>query len=303
LRQIGTLSGEDTARILADHLLTLGVTTQLRKEDAGWGVWVLDEDRLPRALEELKAFRENPADPRFQAAPRTAETIRREEERRERVFRKNFRHVSETWSGPQLHRRPLTFALIVACAAVFVLMNLPGWGDRVKNVLAFSVDRLERIDGDIVLRRGGVEDIVHGEVWRLVTPIFLHFGPIHLLFNMWAMAFLGSIIEINRGTLTFGLLVLLSAVVSNLGEYLYEVNSYGTAHLFGGMSGVVYALFGYIWMKGQNEPEQGMFLHPSTVQTMLFWLVLCMAGFIGNVANAAHVVGVGVGIVCGLARL
>ena len=69
------------------------------------------------------------------------------------------------------------------------------------------------------------------------------------------------------------------------------------------MSGVVYALFGYIWMKGQNEPEQGMILHPSTVQTMLFWLVLCMMGWVGNVANTAHVVGVAVGIVCGLAQL
>jgi GlpG protein len=173
----------------------------------------------------------------------------------------------------------------------------------VETALAFCVDHIERVDGNLVLRPGGVEDIVHGEVWRLFTPIFMHFGIIHLLFNMWALAFLGSLIEYRRGTLTLALLVLLSAVVSNLGEYLYEANSFGHAQLFGGMSGVVYALFGYIWMKGQNEPEQGMFLHPSTVQTMLFWLVLCMMGFVGNVANAAHVVGVAVGIVCGLARL
>ena len=131
-------------------------------------------------------------------------------------------------------------------------------------------------------RPGGVEDIVHGEVWRLVTPIFLHFGFIHLLFNMWALASLGSLIEYRRGTATLALLVLLSAMVSNLGEYLYEVNFFDQARLFGGMSGVVYALFGYIWMKGQNEPEQGMILHPSTVQTMLFWLVLCMMGFVGK---------------------
>ena len=72
---------------------------------------------------------------------------------------------------------------------------------------------------------------------------------------------------------------------------------------FGGMSGVVYALFGYVWMKGRYEPEQGMILHPSTVQTMLLWLVLCMTGFLGNIANAAHVVGLVAGILFGLARL
>ncbi len=303
MRQIGTLSEEDAARILADHLLTLGVTTQLRKENAGWGVWVLDEDRIPKALAELEAFRGDPTNARFQAAPRTAETIRRDADRRDQEFRKNFRNVSDAWSGPQLRRRPLTFALIVASAAVFLLMSLPGWKPRVEHALAFSVDHLERIDGNLVLRPGGVEDIVHGEVWRLVTPIFLHFNILHLLFNMWALAALGSIIEYRRGTLTLALLVLLSAVVSNLGEYLYDMNSFGPTPLFGGMSGVVYALFGYIWMKGQNEPEQGMILHPSTIQTMLFWLVLCMMGFVGNVANAAHVVGVAVGIVCGLAQL
>ena len=43
----------------------------------------------------------------------------------------------------------------------------------------------------------------------------------------------------------------------------------GEPHLFGGMSGVVYALFGYIWMKGLYEPEQGMILHPNTVNIML----------------------------------
>jgi GlpG protein len=55
-------------------------------------------------------------------------------------------------------------------------------------------------------------------------------------------------------------------------------------------------------MKGRHEPEQGMILHPSSVQTMLFWLVLCMTGLVGNIANAAHVIGLVVGILFGLAR-
>jgi GlpG protein len=303
LRQIGTLAGEEAARLLADHLLTLGVATQLRKEPAGWGVWVLEEDRIATAAKELEAFRANPDDPRFRTASRTAEAIRRDSERRDQEYRKNFRVVSDTWSGPQIRRRPLTFGLIVACFIVYLLIDLPGRGNRVKQALAFAVDHIEVVDGNRVLRRGGLDDIMHGEVWRLVTPIFMHFGLVHLLFNMWALAFLGSMIEFRRGTRTLALLVLISAVVSNLGEYLWEVNSLGHAQFFGGMSGVAYALFGYIWMKGENEPEQGMILHPSTVQFMLFWLVVCMLGMIGNVANAAHVVGAVVGIACGLARL
>jgi GlpG protein len=120
---------------------------------------------------------------------------------------------------------------------------------------------------------------------------------------MWALAALGTIIEYRRGTRTLALLVLVAAVVSNVGEYLWEANTLGQVHLFGGMSGVAYALFGYIWMKGENEPEQGMILHPSTVQFMLFWLVICMLGMVGHIANAAHVVGLLAGVACGLARL
>ncbi len=55
----------------------------------------------------------------------------------------------------------------------------------------------------------------------------------------------------------------------------------GEPHLFGGISGVICALFGYIWMKGLYEPEQGMILHPNNVTFMLLWLVLCMTGVDG----------------------
>ena len=54
-----------------------------------------------------------------------------------------------------------------------------------------------------------------------------------------------------------------------------------------GMSGVIYALFGYVWMKGMYQPEQRMGVHPNTVNLMLIWLVVCMTGVIGPIGNAA----------------
>jgi GlpG protein len=69
-----------------------------------------------------------------------------------------------------------------------------------------------------------------------------------------------------------------------------------------GFSGVVYALFGYIWMKGLYEPEQGMIMHPNTITIMIAWLFLCMTGLVGSIANAAHVVGLVVGVMLGLLR-
>ena len=76
----------------------------------------------------------------------------------------------------------------------------------------------------------------------------------------------------------------------------------GEPHLFEGFSGVIYALFGYIWMKGLYQPEQGMFLHPNSITIMLLWLVLCMTGVLGPIGNAAHFVGLIVGVAFGVFR-
>ena len=81
-----------------------------------------------------------------------------------------------------------------------------------------------------------------------------------------------------------------------------ERSNPGEPQFFLGMSGVVYALFGYIWMKGLYQPEQGMILHPNTITIMLFWLVLCMTGFVGPIANAAHFMGLAAGVAFGVLR-
>jgi GlpG protein len=303
LRQIGTLPEEPAARHLADHLLSRGIDARLRSEDGGWGVWVLDENRLTEANEEFAAFRDNPDDPRFTDARAAAEQVRRESERLEKTYRKNLRSLGDSWSRPGFRRRPLTIGLIAACVAVYLLLHWSGVGARVFVALSFSSVPLRPMPGPLPANLTGLEDIVHGEVWRLVTPIFMHFDPIHLLFDLWALSAFGSMIEYRRGTRLLAGLVLFGAVASNLGQHLFNMATAGHPVPFGGMSGVVYALFGYAWMKGRLEPQEGMILHPSSVRIMLFWLLICIAGFQRNVANAAHVVGLAAGIVCGLSGL
>jgi GlpG protein len=285
--------------LLGDHLLSMGMKSRIVEGSGGWVVWVLDENQLTRAKAEMDAFVAQPEDPRFREAARAAEEVRRQEAKRDREFRKNFREVSDQWSGLRIRRRPLTMALVLGSIAVFLFQHSPR-GFWVENALMITSRHLS-------VERGwyddGLKPIMAGEVWRLVTPIFLHFGILHILFNCWAMIVEGTLIETYRGTLRLGILVLVSAVVSNLGQYFYmdRTNPLGL-HGFGGLSGVGFALFGYLWMKGQYEPEQGMILHPNTVTMMLMWLVLCMTGLMGPIANAAHVVGLFVGVVFGVFR-
>jgi GlpG protein len=300
LRQLGTLPDESQARSLADHLLALGITTRLDSGQAGWTLWIHNEDRLAQARQELDAFRANPGDPRYQHAVHAARAVLREQAELERRFQKNNRSMSGQWDRLNLRRRPLTIALVAICVVVYLVMESSDEG-RV-----WVLQHLPFTSLVAVLRGGppsdGLDPLRHGEYWRLITPIFIHFGIIHLLFDVWALLTFGTIIEYLRGWKTLAGLVLLSALASNAGEYAFEMNFHGQPHLFGGISGVVFALFGYMWMKGRYEPEHGMILHPRSVQMMLFWLVLCMTGAMGNIANGAHVVGLIVGILYGLAR-
>jgi GlpG protein len=299
LRQIGTVPKRLDVKIFADYLLTLGMKTRVDEEADGWTVWIYHEDHFSRAREELQAYLNGPDDPRYQKAVDAAEEIRRKERELDQQFRKNYREVSQIWAAPGLRRRPLTTALVVICVVVFLLQRSNN-GLSVERKLWFAQIYVSATGG---LKDSGFHDILHGEIWRLVTPIFMHVNPIHIFFNMWWLSSLGTMIEVRRGGLRLAGLVLFAAILSNLGQYIWmERMDPGEPHIFEGMSGVVYALFGYIWMKSLYEAEQGLFMHPNTVNVMLLWLVLCMTGLVGPIANAAHFVGLMVGVALGVLR-
>jgi membrane associated rhomboid family serine protease len=174
-------------------------------------------------------------------------------------------------------------ALTVTLIVLSVLASLPtliGAGGAIEPLLIASSP--------------GFTDILGGQVWRLITPIFVHFGILHILFNMMWLWDLGGSIEYLKGRLFLGIFVLVSGVISNVAQY-----AIAGSPMFGGMSGVVYALLGYVWMQGRFNPAFGMALHQSTVIMMLVWYVLCWTGLLGPIANWAHTAGLIVGVVWG----
>src|SRR4051794_17571051 len=68
MRQIGTLSDEGQAVVLAEYLLALRIETRLEHQPNGWAVWVCDEARVAQGRQELDAFLRTPYDPRYAAA-------------------------------------------------------------------------------------------------------------------------------------------------------------------------------------------------------------------------------------------
>lgn len=176
---------------------------------------------------------------------------------------------------------PLTVALI----ALSVLASLPS----LLGTQGVIVPLLIGIPGSAFLA-----EVARGEVWRLVTPIFVHFGILHVLFNMMWLWDLGGSLERLKGRVFLGAFVAATGIASNLAQY-----SITQSPLFGGMSGVVYALLGYVWMQGRVNPRFGMTLHQSTVVMMLAWYVLCWTGLLGPIANWAHTGGLVMGVAWG----
>jgi GlpG protein len=139
-----------------------------------------------------------------------------------------------------------------------------------------------------------------GAPWRLVTPIFLHFSAVHLLFNLAVTVDLGRRIEVGRGSLRFVLLVLVIAVTSNLGQYLVSGNP-----VFGGLSGVAYGLLGYVLVSRRRWPAETVWrVHPGFAFSLVLFLVVLSTGitepFGLYVANEAHWFGIVTGAVLGL---
>ncbi len=137
------------------------------------------------------------------------------------------------------------------------------------------------------------ESIASGEVWRLITPIFLHFSFLHILFNGMWIKDLGAVYENEKGTRSFVIFVLFVSALSNIMQYL------AMGPTFGGLSGLVYGLLGYLWVYGSLHEEASIKLPKRDVVIIVGWYFLCLTGLIGPIANVAHGVGLGVGMIWG----
>ncbi|WP_397568357.1 rhomboid family intramembrane serine protease [Schlesneria sp. T3-172] len=277
MRQVGFLANREQAERFADFLRAEGIRCSVDVEPGGHRIWVEDDDLVPRAKEELPTFLADPNNERYRNAVRVAKSRMAEEQLRRDQARANKVDLSERWQQRSSNNGlPITFALIAL--SVFVSfqtgfrLNAP-----LTSQLAISTD-------------GTFRQILNGEAWRLVSPAFLHFSLMHIVFNLlWIYQF-GMQIEPRRGSARFLSMVVFIAVTSNLAQFWFR------GPLFGGMSGVVYGLFGYIWIRGKLDPQSGYWLPQQTIVMMLIWQVLCTLEIIPNVANWAHGVGLGAGI-------
>jgi rhomboid protease GlpG len=288
MRLIGHLTDESGAVAFGDYLLVQGIKNEIESEkDGSWGIWIYSDDDIPRAKDFFSQYIAKPSDAKYRQASRKVREIAEDEEKDLEAYQKRVRTARQIWpsflgGGIGL----VTIVLIAFSIGVAVYSKL---GRDIEPIRSLFITGLNEFGSEIRL-----DEVRHGQIWRLFTPMFIHFGILHIVFNMLWLRDLGGMIESRQSSWHLLGLVLVTSGTSNLGQYLW------THHpLFGGMSGVVYGLLGYVWMRGKFDPASGLFLHRETVIMMIFWLFLCFTGALGPIANTAHVVGLLVGMAWG----
>ena len=297
MRRVGELNSEAEAQTFHDALVSRGIENTAESEDGGViTIWVHDDDQITEAARLFALFRSTPAASEFCEATAKAAAIRAQLVKSGRRRRSTV--VDEARVGYERHFAGgglvtmLLVALTIGVTLYAGFMNSPN-----ANRAAFAQLHISQVpyfrgmpDGVSLF----LPEVKAGEVWRLITPIFLHGDFMHILFNMMWLVQLGRFIESRFGGAKLLALVMVIGVGSNLAEYLWSQPN------FGGMSGVVYGLFGFLWMKGKFGRDQGWEMPTQTVQLMLMWMVLCFTGMLGPIANAAHVGGLVIGALLGI---
>jgi GlpG protein len=315
MRKLGTFP-DANAQYFVDYLVANEMPAQVSPAPGGgFDLWIVEEDHLAKAQQEFATFKQDPSDPKYRKAAAKADQVRQKEIERVRQYQKNTQVVARRTArrGP-----PVGTGLLIICIAAFVLSNFSfDIQTRTVQSMAFM---FAPASADLELV-GSLErqcyNLLRGEVWRLITPAFLHMSFWHIIFNMYWLVILGFRIERREGGLCFLSLVIAAAAIPNFLQAIMPPELGGTPAFagpgfwvipFGGFSGVGYAIFGFVWMRGswKNVPEY--FLTPGSVMVWIAWFMLGVLGLdrslVGfEMADWAHGGGLFIGLLFGSMRI
>ena len=263
LRPLVKVTQHNIALLFCNYLQTIQIQAQVEKADAGFVIYC-QEDKYEFAQQEFEQFIAQPYQAKYQQAAWQSADVT-EVNASSPALLSSFKEQFLSHAGV------VTLIVFALCWLVFLASNL-GWGKALFHQLQFY----PQLSVDAMLQAPH----------RLFGPAFFHFSWLHIVFNtMWWWQLGGSIEQVT-GKFSLINLFVVSALVSNVGQFMVDGPS------FGGLSGVVYALVGYVWWLGWLMPEKGLSLSKPIIGFMLFWLLLGYTSLMPiNVANTAHLLG------------
>ena len=137
----------------------------------------------------------------------------------------------------------------------------------------------------------------NGQPWRLLSSVFVHFGILHLVMNMWALWTVGRVLERLVGNVGYLIIYFASGIAGSISSLWWNGDVVSV-----GASGAIFGLFGalatFIWQRADSfSPEFLSHLRRSLV-SCIFINLLIGAGIEG-IDEAAHIGGLVCGLICG----
>jgi membrane associated rhomboid family serine protease len=174
----------------------------------------------------------------------------------------------------------LTYILIGVCVAAFI-------GGTAGGASATG----SGIGGSTLLTEGALSRaaIADGEYWRLITAGFLHAGFFHLLFNMFSLYILGTMLEPAIGRVRFALIYFVSLLAGSFGALLVETNPTAlTVGASGAIFGLMSAAVIVMRNRGISPMESGLGLWIGLNLLLTFTIPnISIGGHIGGLIGGA----------------
>jgi len=282
MREIVSYKQEKKAQTFAHYLTTVSIENKLIKEDGLFEVWIYDENQLDEAKKALSDYKKSPKEMKFEFAHIKAKEINQEKERLEKIERKKRPKIVSGQNSFMQNGLGRITSILMIISVLVTFISYISQSTALINWLFFYPPQIAK-----------------GQIWRLLTPIFI-FGThdqilmtiVNLFISLLWLKDFGTAIELIQGRKFFILLLIIITFTSNYFQYQVVGPS------IGGMMGVVYGLFGYIWMKAQFDPNSGYIMNQMTLIILLFFLALGFMG-ISNIANFGHLGGMLTGMIWG----
>jgi membrane associated rhomboid family serine protease len=153
-----------------------------------------------------------------------------------------------------------------------------------------------------IIKTGGVLGgpaqvlIWEGDIWRIFVNLFHHGNLMHIFFNLYALYIFGSFSELFLGKFKYLIFIILCGLFQQIScQLTIEPGAIG-------LSGIIFGLFGFLWMIKPLDPTIEKFMRPELIKLMLVQLVIFIPltyfNFI-NIANVGHISGLVYGVLFG----
>ncbi|MBT0727341.1 rhomboid family intramembrane serine protease GlpG [Rosenbergiella australiborealis] len=251
------------AYAFVDYMATQGITLHIEQQE-NYVVLLKDEQKIDDVQAALQQFIRDPSHPRYLAASWQSG----------RAGTRLGYPKAEIWRNIKDRAGPLTLSVMAIVVVTYLLLMFVGQ-QPIFYWLSWPANSQQGF-----------------EIWRWVSHIFLHFSLLQIVFNLMWWWYLGGAIEKRLGSGKLFVITVISALLSGWMQAKFS------GIWFGGLSGVVYALMGYSWLRGERDPESGIYLERGLIVFALLWLVVGYYGVFGNpMSNMAYIVGLVIGLV------